>query len=60
MNNGVKNVYCLIASAYNEFSNPLLCGSGVHFIVGSNGPGYMVVQGTRWYTSTLTGEWFQG
>ena len=59
MNNGVKNVYCLIASAYNEFSNHPSGGVRVHFIVGSNGPGYMVVQETKWYISTLSGEWLQ-
>ena len=52
-------VYFSIASAYNQFSNPLPCVREVLFIAGSNGLGYMVVQETKWYISTLSGEWFQ-
>ena len=52
-------VYFSIAFAHNEFSNPLSGGVTVHFIVGSNGPGYMVVQEAKWYISTLSGLWFQ-
>ena len=52
-------VYFSIASAYNEFSNPLSGGVRVHFIVGSNGLRYMVVQETKWYICTMSGEWLQ-
>ena len=52
-------VYFSIASTYNVFSNPLSGGVRVHFIVGSNGLRYMVVQETKWYISTMSGEWLQ-
>ena len=52
-------VYFSIASAYNEFSKPLSGGLRVPFIVGSNGLRYIVVQGTKWYICTVSGEWLQ-
>ena len=52
-------VYFSIASPYNEFSNPFSGGLRVHFIVGSNGLRYIVVQETIGYISTMSGEWLQ-
>ena len=48
-----------MASEYNEFSNPLSGGVRVHFIVGSNGLRYIVVQGTKWYKRIVLGKWLQ-
>ena len=47
------------ALATVNFPNPLPCGRGVLLIVGSDGLGYMVVQETKWYISTMSGEWLQ-
>ena len=44
---------------YSKISNPLSGGLRVHFIVGSNGLRYIVVQGTKWYIRTVSGEWLQ-
>ena len=44
---------------YRKISNPFSGGLRVHFIVGSNGLRYIVVQGTKWYIRTVSGEWLQ-
>ena len=44
---------------YSKISNPLSGGVPVHFIVGSNGLRYIVVQETMGYISTMSGEWLQ-
>ena len=43
-----KSIFHSLSSlCYSKFSNPPSGGVRVHFIVGSNGPGYMVVLGTK-------------
>ena len=48
-----------LSLCYSKISNPLSGGLRVHFIVGSNGLRYIVVQGTKWYIRTVSGEWLQ-
>ena len=45
---------------YSKISNPLSGGLRVHFIVGSNGLRYIVVQGTKWYIVLCQGSGFRG
>ena len=48
-----------LSLCYSKISNPLSGGLRVHFIVGSNGLRYIVVQETMGYISTMSGEWLQ-